>query len=103
MRNSPFSSCECCDGLNRRTFLKTTAAAALLPFGSVVEAADRAIARPANSSETLVTQFYKSLTEVQRKGVCFPFGHELQSKIDNNWHITEARVSQFTKDQQQLI
>jgi hypothetical protein len=104
MRNST-SSCECCDGLNRRTFLKTTAtAAALLPFGSVVEAADRVAASPrAKSSETLVTQFYKSLTEVQRKGVCFPFGHELQSKIDNNWHITEARVSQFTKDQQQLI
>src|SRR5919108_6379928 len=92
------SSCECCDGLNRRTFLKTTAAAALLPFGSVVEAADRAAVKQ-RASETLVAQFYKSLTEEQRKGVCFPFGHELQSKIDNNWHITEARVSQFTKDQ----
>src|SRR3954470_15813221 len=104
MRNSPSSSCECCDGLNRRHFLKTTAAAALLPFGSVVEAADRAAGKPrAKSSETLVAQFYKSLTEEQRKGVCFPFGHELQSKIDNNWHITDARVSQFTKDQQQLI
>jgi hypothetical protein len=98
------SSCDCCDGFNRRRFLKTTAAAALLPFGSVIEAADRAVARPrANTSETLVAQFQKSLTEEQRKGVCFPFGHELQSRIDNNWHITEARVSQFTKDQQQLI
>ncbi len=99
------SSCDCCDGLDRRRFLKTTAtAAALLPFGSVIEAADRVAAKPsAKTSETLVTQFHKSLTEQQRKGVCFPFGHELQSKIDNNWHITEARVSQFTKDQQQLI
>src|SRR5687768_8460348 len=98
-------SCDCCDGLDRRRFLKTTAtAAALLPFGSVIEAADRVAAKPAaKTSETLVTQFHKSLTEQQRKGVCFPFGHELQSKIDNNWHITEARVSQFTKDQQQLI
>ena len=92
------SSCECCDGLNRRHFLKTTATiTALLPFGSVVEAADRLVAKPrAGSSETLVAQFYKSLTDEQRKGVCFPFGHELQSKIDNNWHITQARVSQFT-------
>ena len=106
MRNSPLSSsCECCDGLNRRHFIKTTAtAAALLPFGSVVEAADRAASKSrAYSSETLVAQFYKSLKEEQRKGVCFPFGHELQSKIDNNWHITEARVNQFTKEQQQLI
>ena len=97
--------CPCCDGVSRRSFLKTTAtAAALLPFGSLVEAGEAPKKKlPSGSSETLVAQFHKSLDEQQRALMCFPFGHELQSKIDNNWHITKARVSQFTKDQQQLI
>jgi hypothetical protein len=98
-----FQGCECCDGVSRRRFLKTTAVAtALLPFGSVTEAADRA-AKIIKPSETLVTDLYKSLSEPQRSAICFPFGHELQSKIDNNWFITKTRVSEFTKDQQDLI
>ena len=48
-------SCDCFDAVSRRTFLKTAAAATvLLPFGSVVEAADR-LKAPA-PSETLVAQ-----------------------------------------------
>jgi hypothetical protein len=97
----PSTPCTCCDGISRRAFLKTTAAAtALLPFGSIVEAADR---KPPKPSETLVAELYKSLTEQQRPGVCFPFGHELQSKINNAWFITDKKVSNFNKDQQQLI
>lgn len=95
------STCSCCDGISRRAFLKTTAAAtALLPFGAVIEAADK---RPSQPSETLVSEFYKSLSEPQRAGICFPFGHELQSKIDNAWYITKTKVETFTKDQQQLL
>lgn len=108
--NRPSLSCPCCDGLSRREFIRTSAsgvaaaAAGVLPFGSIVEAADKPkIKITRNHSETLVAQLYKSLTEEQRASVCFPFGHELQSKIDNNWFITKARVNQFSKDQQQLI
>jgi hypothetical protein len=102
------SSCNCADFMNRRFFLKTTAAAAaLLPFGAVTElrAEGSAAASPHGRkiSETLVGQFYKSLSEEQRKNVCFEFGHELQSKIDNNWHITKPRVREFTPEQQELI
>lgn len=97
-------SCDCCQPITRRGFLKSTAAAAaLLPFGSVVEAADRAKKSALKSSETLVSEFYKTLTEPQRQNICFPFGHELQSKIDNNWFITKTRVKDFSKDQQQMI
>ena len=97
------SSCGCCDGISRRRFLQSTAAAAaLLPFGSVVEAADHA-AGPKKTSETLVGEFYKTLTEPQREAICFPFGHELQSKVDNNWFITKTRIKTFTKDQQALV
>ena len=102
------SSCNCADLMNRRFFLKTTAAAAaLLPFGAVTElrAEGSAAASPHGRkiSETLVGQFYKSLSEEQRKKVCFEFGHELQSRIDNNWHITKPRVREFTPEQQELI
>src|SRR6184192_2548511 len=97
-------SCGCCDGISRRRFLQSTAvAAALLPFGSVVEAADRAAKHSKKTSETLVTEFYKSLDEPQRQSICMPFGHELQAKVDNNWFINKTRVKDFTKDQQQLI
>jgi hypothetical protein len=96
-------SCGCCDPITRRRFLQSTAAvAALLPFGSVVEAADRAVA-PKKNSETLVAEFYKTLTEPQRQNICLPFGHELQVKVDNNWFITKSRVKDFSKDQQDLI
>jgi len=71
-----------------------------LPFGAVVEAADK---KPAKTSETLVSEFYKTLNEQQRGAICLPFGHELQSKIDNNWFITKTKVSDFTRDQQQMI
>lgn len=89
--------------MSRRRFLKSTAAVALLPFGAVSEAADRLKRAAAQPSETLVGTLYKSLNEEQRKLICFPFGHELQSKIDNNWFITKARVSQFSKEQQELV
>jgi hypothetical protein len=82
--------------------LKTAAAATvLLPFGSVVEAADGLKKRV--PSETLVTQLYKSLNEKQRAEICFPFGHELQSKIDNAWHITKPRIEGMSREQQELI
>src|SRR5436190_23089268 len=104
LSTQPAPSCDCCQPITRRRFLKSTAAAAaLLPFGSVVEAADHAKKSAHKSSETLVADFYKTLTEPQRQSVCFPFNHELQSKIDNNWFITKTRVKDFTKDQQDLI
>ena len=96
-------SCDCCDAFSRRDFLKTTAAAAtvLLPFGSVVEAADRL--KKSAPPETLVTQLYKSLNEKQRGEICFPFGHELQSKVNNAWYITKSKVGEMDREQQELI
>lgn len=104
MPTKPFSSCTDCDGFSRRRFLKTTtAAAALLPFGSIVEAADKPT-KAAKSPETLVAQLYASLTDRQRVEVCFPFDHPLQSEINNNWFITKARIGKdFDKPQQELI
>jgi hypothetical protein len=85
---------------SRRAFLKNSALA--LPLGLAVPSWMAAAEKP--SSETLVTQLFKSLTEEQRKTICFPFTHELRSKVDNNWMIVKQSIaSVLTKDQQDLV
>lgn len=56
------------------------------------------------SSETLVATFYKSLTDQQKQAIAFEFNHPLQTKVDNNWHITPQKIGEFyTADQQAMI
>jgi hypothetical protein len=56
------------------------------------------------ASETLVAQLFGSLDEPQKKAICFPFEHALRQKVDNNWFITEQRIGQLLKpDQQDLV
>lgn len=96
-------SCDC-HSLSRRDFLKTGAtlvtAAAALPGAGLLSQAESS--RPA--SETLVATLHKSLSEEQRRSVCFAFDHPLRSKVDNNWQITDKTVTAFfNKDQQEMI
>src|SRR6266496_4164978 len=105
----PSGDCECCPGITRRTFLKSTVvgAAALAAAGPIsalaVSQAEKTAARKA-SSETLVATLFRSLKEEQKKSVCFPFDDPLRSKVDNNWMITDKKISEFyTKDQQAMI
>ncbi len=95
--------CDCSFPINRRTFLKSTLAAAAttaIPFG--LGAAEKKAGAP--QPESLVTTLYKSPTDAQKKAVVFPFDHPLRSKVDNNWHITDKKVSEFyTPDQQAMI
>ena len=80
---------------DRRLFLKTAA------LGTAALAA-HAAPRIADSSETLVAT--QQATPEQKNVICFPFGHELQSKVDNNWHITPTKIAQFfTPDQQAMV
>jgi Protein of unknown function (DUF3500) len=90
---------ESLDSLDRRGFLKKTAAAAgALAFAPWARADEKP------RSETLVQHLYKSLSEEQRGKVCFKFDHARRSMVDNNWHIVEEKVGGFfTKDQQQMI
>jgi len=89
--------------MDRRSFLRKSAGAGLalgMGPGALALAADEA--KPA--SETLVTTFHKSLTDEQRKGICFPFDHTLRNQVENNWNITEHRLNAFfDKDQQEMI
>ena len=80
--------------LNRREFLGVSALAA---------AASPLLARPVQP-ETFVAQLYSSLDEEQKRRLVFPFDHPLRSKVDNNWHITDARIGRvFNADQQALV
>ncbi len=82
--------------LDRRGFLKKTAAAALALAAAPVARAAK--------SETLVQQLHKSLTEAQRKAVCFAFNDPKRSLVDNNWQIVPQTVGGFfNADQQALI
>src|SRR5262245_36229466 len=99
-------SCDCCSEISRRQFLKTStlavgaAAASALPGARLITRAEETKAK----SETLVTSLYKTLTEEQRKAVCFGFDHPLRSKVDNNWQITNKTVTDFfNKDQQEMV
>jgi hypothetical protein len=85
--------------IDRRAFLRTSAAAAL---ATSVAPWAQAAERP--KSETLVAQLYKSLSDQQRKAICFGFDDRKRTRVDNNWQIVPQTVGGFfSKDQQALI
>ncbi len=88
--------------LNRRQFITRSAyATAGLLGASHLAPAAQENAQP--QGETLVTQLYKSMTEEQKKAVCFPYEHPLRHKVDNNWHITSTPIEKLlTADQVDL-
>ena len=99
--------CDAGDGLSRRDFVRKVTGAALagslLPLVGMPR---RVVAAPTPTSpaETTVKRFYDSLTEEQRKVICFPFDDKLRTKINANWAITKPTIAEyFTKEQQSLI
>lgn len=98
------AACPDCDSVSRRDFLKTSAMSvtALAAVSAVPELL--AMDKPLPKSEALVVDLSETLSETQRKEICFPFDHELRSKVDNNWHITKPTLTNFyTKDQQEMV
>lgn len=100
-------SCDICDGVTRRTFVKAVGAGAAAALPRVLRA-DATAAAPA--PENLVEKLYSSLTPEQRKAVCFGWDHTdarglLRLHVSNNWNITRPTVISpfFTKDQQEQI
>lgn len=93
-------------GLPRRSFIKTATA------GLVAGAVGRLWSPPSllgaptprDASETLAAQLHGSLTEEQRRLLCFAFNDPLRDKIDNNWLITGKPISEILRpDQQDLV
>ncbi|MEZ6125872.1 MAG: DUF3500 domain-containing protein [Planctomycetaceae bacterium] len=91
---------------DRRRFLKAAgglAALSALPTGSL-QASLFAGPTPTSAAETAVTEFYATLTDEQRKTVCFGFDHDLRKKINANWHITKPEIGDsFYTDQQRTL
>lgn len=106
--------CPVCEGVSRRSFLKTTAGA--LAAGVAGAAIPGAVGRAAapllrvadqKPAETTVKLLFDTLTPAQRKIMCFPFEHKLRSFISNNWNIVDEKEGAigtlYSADQQELI
>lgn len=94
--------------LDRREFLRAVggtaaAAAAGVMLGNASSVA--AAPTPTSAAETIVGEFYKTLTESQRGVIAFPFEHELRSRVNANWHVTKPTIDSdfFTVEQKQLV
>ena len=88
--------------VNRRSFLKTTgAAAALAQLGGF---SDLVLANE-NQRDSLPMQLYKSLTDEQRTKVCLPIDHPRRKFVSNWWYIhPDYRIpNTFDAEQQELI
>lgn len=100
--------CSDCGSLDRRDFLRNVGGLALAGVaGSAFVTLPGAYAAPGPTSaaETAVGRFYASLTEEQKKAICFPFGDPLRQKINANWHITKPTVGNafYNADQRAVI
>lgn len=108
MRQS-HQACPDCDGIDRRDFLQVAA----LTAAGTVWALPKASAAPSPSSaaETAVKALYGTLTDAQKKVMCFDWDYQhpkrglLRTHVCNLWQITPPTVSSsfYTKDQQALV
>ena len=98
------------NSLDRRHFLGAVAAS-----GIAAAAAPKLLAVDSGSvvktSESLVAELYKTLSEVQRKAICFDWDHHdekrglLRTFVANNWNIVPQEINSdfYSDDQRDLI
>ena len=106
--NQSRTSCpDCLDGLTRRDFVRAVGGAAIAAGALPLLGARPAWAAPSASSpaETVVSEFYKTLSDKQRKAICLAFDDERRFTINANWHVTEPTIgdSFFSVEQRGLI
>ncbi len=106
--NRPALSCSDCESLDRRAFLKSVGAATVAGIAMPMLVGQPGLfAAPSaqSTAESAVGRFFATLSEDQKKTICFPIEHELRKRINANWHITKPTIdsSFFSKDQQALI
>jgi hypothetical protein len=98
--------------INRRRFLESTAStAAAVAAGSLFTSRVRAAETAAATAESLVGQLYATLTDLQKKEVCFDWDYQdakrglLRSFVANNWNITphEINADFYSDEQRDLI
>ena len=91
----------CCES-DRRRFLK--ASVATIAAASIPRFA-HAAPTPTSAAETVVAEFYQSLSDSQRKEICMPFDHNLRRRVNANWHVTKPLVGDdfYNASQQAMI
>jgi hypothetical protein len=109
-QNKPVVCPDCNDSVDRRQFIQSAAAAA---GALTLWAEPKIIAAPAAKSapETAVKALFETLTDAQKKDICFAWDHMsadrglLRTHVSNNWHITKPTIDStfFTKEQRDLI
>ncbi|HWB12301.1 MAG TPA: DUF3500 domain-containing protein [Pirellulales bacterium] len=119
----PSRSCPDCDRspassdrpASRREFLKATAAASAAAVATTTlpiwSPAVQAAGSEPSAPESLVKVLYDSLSDAQRKAVCFDWDFQeserglLRTRVANNWHITKPEINSdfFTRDQQACV
>jgi hypothetical protein len=108
--------CEAAEGgVNRRDFLRTVGAtAAVATAGGLplfATARVHAAPTPSSAAETAVKGLFDTLTDEQRKRICFDWDYVdptrglLRTHVSNNWQITKPHIrsSFYTKKQQMII
>ena len=117
----PDQSCPDCDApeprVDRRDFLRTTALAGAVAAGLPL-AMPRAVAAPPtpqSAAEQALVALYESLTDMQKRTVCFAWDHAeaagersrglLRTHVSNNWQITPPHVDSdfYTRDQKRIM
>lgn len=105
MKDSHQPCPDCTDEVSRRKFVQTTATA--VAAGSVLGAGSLASAAPTPKShaETVVTEFYKTLSAKQKKAICFKFDHPKRKIINANWRVTKPQIEDdfFSNEQRELL
>ena len=94
-------TCPDCDqDMTRRDFGRLAVAAGATPLLST-----SLVAATGSMHDTAVTKLYATLSDQQKKVICFPFEHGLRQRINANWKITEPRIEDdfYTEEQRRLI
>lgn len=103
------------DGVDRRGFLRSIASGATAAAigGTTLWTVPRATAAPSRTSaaETIVKTFYGTLTDAQKKTMCFDwdFKHPerglLRSHVSNFWPVSKPFLTSgfYTKEQQAIL
>jgi hypothetical protein len=99
--------------LDRREFLSTVTTAATMPaLGDALTGALPAFAATAerdSAADAAVRALYESLSEPQKKVMCFDWdkkgygGLPLRLHVTNNWAVSDMKIGALTKDQQVLV
>jgi len=89
-----------CDGDRRRFLAASVATIAAASMPRFAHAAPTST----SAAETVVAEFYQSLSGAQRKEICLPYDHNLRRRVDANWHVTKPFISDdFYSDSQRAM